>query len=265
VCAYLLMHRRKSNPAGVWFAFSPLAVGVIGVGFMRNFFGTHPWIAACVFLVGLVLSMALVAQGQDETTTVGEQPAGAASWVPATFLAGCFVYGAMVSVMARTQNSEGLALVALVRAHTARSDAIVVVETDATLATNTVALCERADRRVVVVHDLSALEPGGSRAFLLSTSSEMQLPLVGKTSQPALASWPLVQKMLALYSTRVSRRMAGNRGLRPGTCYLYELKSGIRGEVLRPDSGAQNLPPSLASGPGEVTAGKTKDESRLQR
>jgi hypothetical protein len=224
VCAYLLIHRRKSNPAGVWLSFLPLAVGVIGVGVMRNFFGHHPWIAACVFLVGLVLSIGLVVQAQAETSTAKEPPAGAANWMLAAFLAGCFVYAAAVTVMARTQNSQGQALVALLRTHTARSDTIVLVDADALLVKHAITIAEFADRRVVVVPDLSALEPGGSRAFLVSTSSTLQLPLAGQTSQPALASWPLVQKLLAFYSTQVSRRMAGNQGLRPGTCYLYQAR-----------------------------------------
>jgi hypothetical protein len=223
VCGYLLARHRTSSRRRRWFAFSPLAVGILGVGVLRNYFGHHPWMAAPVFLVGLVLSMGLVVQTGQAAPTVGEMQARGKILGPAAFLGGCFAYGAVVVVMSSLQNWEAQALVALLRAHTARSDTIVMAETDAMLVEHSGTISEYADRRVLVVPDLSRFDGSGSRAFLLSPSGELRLPLVARTLEPALASWPLVERMLGLYSKSVARRMPGNRGLRPGTCYLYEL------------------------------------------
>jgi hypothetical protein len=228
VCGYVLAQRAKSNPERPWAAFSPLGAAVIGVGLMRNYFGHHPWMAAPAFLVGLVLSMRLMVEGQKEISSVPETQAGGKILAPAAFLAGCFVYGAVVTVMANLQMSDNHALMALLRTHTARSDIIVLADTDPTLASTAIDIAQYADRRVVVLNDLSAREHIGGRAFLLSTSDQVKLPLVAATSPPALASWPLVRELLAFYSTKVSRRLPGNRGLRPGTCYLYELNNDKR-------------------------------------
>ncbi|MGO8926072.1 MAG: hypothetical protein ACLQU3_04135 [Limisphaerales bacterium] len=225
VCGHVLAQRAKSNPERLWVAFSPLGAAVLGVGIMRNYFGHHPWMAVPAFLVGLVLSMWLMVEGQRATLTEQETPVGRKLLAPAAFLAACFVYGAVVAVMPSLQNSDSHALTILLRTHTVRSDTIMVADADPKLSSIAAGVAEYGDRRVVVLNDLSAGEHIGGRAFLLSTSGEMKLPLVAKTSQPALASWPPVRELLAFYSTRVSRRFPENRGLRPGACYLYELNN----------------------------------------
>jgi hypothetical protein len=224
VCGYVLARRAKGQPERLWVAFSPLAAAGLGVGIMRNYFGIQPWMAAPVFLVGLVLSLRLMVEGKPGPLTAPETQTDGKVRAPAAFLAGCFVYGAGVTVMASLQHSDFYALMTLARTHTARADTLVVAGADPRLAGIVTSVAECADRRIVVLNDLSAGERIGGRAFLLSTSGEVKLPLVGRTIQPALASCPLVQELLALYSTVVSRRLPGDRGVRPGTCYLYELK-----------------------------------------
>jgi hypothetical protein len=228
VCGYVLAQRAKSNPERPWVAFWPLGAAVIGVGIMRNYFGIQPWMAAPAFLVGLVLSMRLLVEGKKGTSTVQETQGGGKILAPATFLAGCFVYGAGVTVMASLQHSGFHALMTLVRTHTVRADTIVLMDTDSRLASIATGVADCADRRVVVLNDLSAWERIGGRAFLLSTSGEVKLPLVAKTSQPALASCPLAQELLAWYGKLVSRRLPGDREFSPGTCYLYELNHDKR-------------------------------------
>jgi hypothetical protein len=224
VCAYMLINRPKSNAMRVWIAFSPLAAGILEICVMRNWLGHHPWITASVFLVGLILSMKLIAERLEESSSAGESRGGGKVLLPAAFLAGCFAYGAVVISLADLHNADAHAVVALLRVHTARSDAIVIMETDLALAGSADTVAGYGDRRVVVLPDLSAVEQVGGRAFLISTSAEIRLPLVARTSPPALLSNPLVQKMLALYSRKIARRFPKNQGLRPGSCYLYELK-----------------------------------------
>jgi hypothetical protein len=228
VYGYVLAQRAKWNSKEPWVAFLPLGAAVLGVGVMRNYFGTVPWMAAPAFLAALVLSMRLMVEGKNGTSTVPDTQVGRKMLAPVAFLAGCFVYASGTIVVASLKDSEARALVTLVRAHTARSDTIVLVDTDPRLAGIAGGVADFADRRVVVLNDLSAGEYIGGRAFLLSTSGEVKLPLLAKTSQPALASWPLVRDLLALYSTRVARRLPGDQGLRPGTCYLYELNNDKR-------------------------------------
>jgi hypothetical protein len=225
VCGYVLAQRARSNPERLWVAFLPLGVAVISVGLMRNYFGHHPWIAVPAYLVGLILSLRLLVEGRKETSTAPETQAGGKILAPAAFLAGCFVYAAVVTILASLHNSDPRALMTLLRTHTARSDVIVLADTDPSLAGVAADIAEFADRRVVVLKDPSSGEPIGGRAFLLSTSGEVKLPVVARTSQPALASWPLVRELLAFYTARVSRRLPGNQGLKPGTCYLYELNN----------------------------------------
>jgi hypothetical protein len=229
VCGYVLAQRAKRTAESPWGAFSPLVVAVISVGAMRNYFGIQPWMATPVFLVGLVLSMRLLLEGKKGTSAEEATAVGGKILAPAAFLAGCFVYGAMVTSMSRLQQVPDFqALMTLVRTHTARADIIVLVDTDPKLARMASTVADCADRRVVVLNDLSAWDQIGGRAFLLSTSGGAKLHLVDKTSQPALASWPLVQRLLALYSATVSRRFPGDRGIGPGTCYLYELNDHNR-------------------------------------
>jgi hypothetical protein len=224
VAGYVLSRRARRNPELPWRVFSPLGFAVIGVGTMRNYFGIQPWMAAPLFLVSLVLCLRLVLEGTEESSAGEETEVGGKILATSAFLMGCFVYGTMVTAMARLQqNPDFQSLLTLLRAHTARADTIVLVDTDPLLARIATSVAQCADRRVVVVHDLAVWDKIGGRVFLLSTSSAVALPLVEKTSRPALASCQFVQELLALYSTTVARRFPADRGFKPGTCYLYNL------------------------------------------
>jgi hypothetical protein len=229
VCSYLLAQYAKGNPERSWTVLSPLGIGVIGIGIMRNYFGVQPWMATPVFLAGIVLSMRLMVEGKKATPAAEGRQLGGEILAPAAFLAGCFAYGALVIIMARLhQNPDFHALVALARNHTVRSDTIVLLDADPRLASIATTVAECVDRRVVLLNDLSAWEQIHGRAFLLSTSGEARLHLVGRTSQPPLVSCRLVQKLLALYRTIIARRLPGDQGFAPGTCYLYKLTNNIR-------------------------------------
>ncbi len=170
---------------------------------------------------------------EERRRTASETAPGRRVLPQAAFLAGCFVYALAVTVLASLHDSECRAMVTLVRTNTARSDTIVVAETDPKLASISGGVADFTDRRVVVQRDLSLGEPLAGRAFLLSTSGEVKLPLVATTSQPSLVSWPVVQKLLAWYRVAVARRLPGDQGFRPGTCYLYELVSANRAANLQ--------------------------------
>ncbi|HOX58610.1 MAG TPA: hypothetical protein P5205_15965 [Candidatus Paceibacterota bacterium] len=228
VYAYFLARRAKCKPQRPWIVYLPLGAAILGVFVMRNYFGTVPWMAAAAFLAALILSMRLVMEQQKETFAESELRAGGRLLMPVTFLAGCFVYASAVTILASLHDAEARSLVTMVRNHTARSDTIVLEDTDPKLTGMANGVADITDRRVVVLNSLPAGEHLGARAFLLSSSGEAKLPLVAATSQPALISWPLVRKLLACYSTKVARRLPGDQGLKPGTCYLYELSNGDR-------------------------------------
>jgi hypothetical protein len=233
VHGYLFVQRLDRNSEKPWAAFLPLAAVVLGVGVMRNYFGTVPWMAAAAFLAALVLSIKLILEGRSAAAAASEPPSVGRALPQAAFLTACFCYALAVSVLATLHDSECRAMVTLVRVHTARSDTIVVAETDPKLASICGGVADVTDRRIVVQRELSLGEPLAGRTFLLSTSGEVKLPLVATTSQPALISWPVVQRLLAWYRMAVARRLPGDQGFRPGTCYLYELVSATRAANLQ--------------------------------
>ena len=207
-----------------WFALSPLALTVLEIVFMRNYFGHHPWMAAPVLLAGLIFSMVLLrAQKENPATALGRKTHG--FLLPATALL-CFLYGLAVVGFFRAHELNGLALAGLVSHHTARSECIVIVTNlDPQTAKIAPQIEYHVDRRVLVVDDLEHLPAGSGRIVILSAvPADGALALRAQVSGGDAAFQPLMQKMCAWFTRVIARRQPGDRTDYAGTYFLYEAK-----------------------------------------
>jgi hypothetical protein len=222
-CCFL---SRRPKPGGIrsWLLFLPLGVGLLGVASLRNYYGHHPWMAAPMDVVGLVLSLALLFKSRE--VPVPEEAAKPRGFIwPTAFVLSGFVYAALVTSILRVHSGEFLALVKLVRDHTVRSDSIVLMEsTDPELAKDQDTIAQYIDRHIIVVHDLTAPQLPAAHAFVLSLTESEKLPLVGMTTEPEFASWPGVRQLLDWYAKAVARRSASEAHFKPKAPYrLYQL------------------------------------------
>jgi hypothetical protein len=230
VGAWVLARGEKPADGSRWRSLWPLAAAILGVASMRNYFGVHPWMSVPMLLVGVVCSLRVLVVRESGAAAQTPAPSGRGMLAPAGFLAGCFAYAVVVTLMQRVHNAEAYSLLSMVRDHTVRADVIVLVQaTDPQMAADAEVQMCCMDRRVVVLKDLSDWSGWAERAFVVSRAKFEQLPLVATTTPPAAASWPLVQDVLAWYAQRVARRVPGEQHFRFGTtCYLYELSGAPR-------------------------------------
>ena len=207
-----------------WFALSPLALAVLEIGFMRNYFGHHPWMAAPVLLVGLVFFMVLLRSQAEVPATAPTQKTGV-GWLPATALL-CFLYGLAVVGFFRVHELNGLALAGLVSQHTARSECLVIVKSlDPQTAKIAPQIEYHVDRRVLVVDDLEHLPTGQGRLVILSAvPADGALSLRAQASGGEDDSQSLMQKMCGWFTRVIARRQPGDRTDFAGTYLLYETK-----------------------------------------
>jgi hypothetical protein len=225
VFAYVVV--KQARAVGIsWRAFLPLVVSVLGIASLRNYHGHQPWITVpAILLPGLILGLRLLlpnAPAQSE----GVQSSLRRYWLrPTVFVLACFAYGMFVTLMYRVHQGQFVALLRLVRDHSARSDTLVVLEkTDPKLVNDAVTLAIGMDRRVLVLKDLSDPRLPREKAVVLSLSDLESLPLLSQTAEPGFHSWPGVQKLLNIYAKRVARRAAGEEHFKPPAPYrLYAL------------------------------------------
>jgi hypothetical protein len=207
-----------------WFAFSPFALAVAEIGFMRNYFGHHPWMAAPLLLVGLIFSLVLLRVHDERDAAVSSRDVKTV-FVPALALL-CFIYGLVVVFFFRANEANVLSLVNLVRQHTERSNCIVIVKNlDPETARMAPRFDEVLDRHVVVADDLDHLPASGASIVILSTaSSSGVLNLLAQTSGGGAnsQSWP--RKTADWFNHSIARRRPGDRLELADTYFLYETK-----------------------------------------
>ncbi|MBI5387060.1 MAG: hypothetical protein HZA90_20505 [Verrucomicrobia bacterium] len=211
LCGYALIRTARMNCRKVPMALLPLAVAICGVGFLRNYFGHHPWMAGPMFLSGLLFTLGLLLRAEParpESSIPASAPGRIRIVVPTAFLTGCLVYALLIVGAHRAYHVESHQLITLVRNHTNRPDTIVVARNlDPQMAARADAIPDSADRRVVVVNDISDLQNLGDHAFLISAQNlDDRLAFVAQSSRPAFLSWPLVRHALHWYASRVARR-----------------------------------------------------------
>jgi hypothetical protein len=211
-------------------AFAPFLVGALGIACLRNYYGHHPWMAAPVFVVGMVFTLKLLTREQPPLPA-DAQPAPADTFKPvatSAFVLCSLVYAVGVSLMYRAHNSDFITVLRMLQDHTARSDTIVLVEnTDTKLPMEAETIGVYGDRHITVVPNLQDIGTSALRgnAFVLSAAEMPELPKVARTEEMAIRSWPLVRLLSELYARRIAKRSAVEQHFKLGTtCYLYKLK-----------------------------------------
>ncbi len=224
ICGCAVMKCLRGRNQKIWFAISPFALTVVEIGFMRNYFGHHPWMPAPLLLVGLVFSLALL-------RVPNERDAAIPGWdvktvfVPALPLL-CLVYALVLMVFFRANEANELSLIGLIRHHTGRSDFIVIVKSlDPETARIALRCDDKFDRHVVLVDDLDHLPAGKARVVILSTvPSGSGLNLLAQTSGGGISSQPWLQKTADWFNRSIARRRPGDRVELADTYFLYEPK-----------------------------------------
>jgi hypothetical protein len=218
-CTVTKCLRGRNQKTG--FALSPLALAVVEVGFMRNYFAHHPWMAAPLLLVGLIFSLALLRVHNERDAAA---PGGSVKtvWVPALALL-CFIYGLAVMIFFRANETNALSLAGLVRQHTERSNCIVIVkDLDPETARMAPRLVEMLDRRVVVADDLGHLPASQTPLIILSTAPATRgLNLLAQTSGGGTNSQSWLRKTADWFNHSIARRRPGDRLELADTYYLY--------------------------------------------
>ena len=228
ICGYAVTKCLRGRNQKTWSAISPFALAVVEVGFMRNYFGHHPWMAAPLLLVGLIFSLVLLRlhiESAAATTGRGIIPQPKTLSLPAISLLG-FIYGMAVMIFFRANETNALSLVNLVRQHTERSNCIVVVKNlDPETATMAPRFDELLDRRVVVADDLDHLPASKTPIVILSTvPSSGRLNLLAQTSGGGTNPQSWLRKTADWFNHSIARRRPGDRLELADTYFLYEPK-----------------------------------------
>jgi hypothetical protein len=215
---YATVRWMRTGAGFPWLAFAPLALTVMDIVIMRNYFGHHPPMAGPLLLVGLVFSLALLRL--KPPGSVKEVPEKISfKFAPALALA-AFVYGLALLVCFRANENHLLFVTQLVLQNTARSDVIAIVKAnDPATASQAGRLYEPADRHMVVVDDFSALAGETNHWFLLtSINPGSSFKLVAQSAPPS-QSW--ISKPGEWFSRFIAKRGADDRIDLPGPYYLY--------------------------------------------
>jgi len=203
-------------------ALLPVLAAMMGVMFMRNYFGHHPWMAVPMLMPGLVLSLALLFRRNPTERDQSTKPTSGLM-----FLAACFLYALAILGAHRVYNAEALELTVLVLQRTARTDTIVLVESlDPQMVAQAEALGVSCDRHVVVLPDLKSPMPPGGNAYVLSAVNLAdQLPVYAMSKKSALPSLQFIGKMKAWYVRTISRRGPQDRHFEYTTGAVFGLYS----------------------------------------
>jgi hypothetical protein len=214
VLAYAIGRRVRNRGGFSLPMFGPLAMAVADLISMRNYFGHHPWMAGPVLIVGIIFSLVLLRVPRaeaDEKIPFKLMPAWAV---------GCFVYGLVVLLFFRANETQLLDLIQLVRCNTARSDTIVLRKSDLNTAALADRLPELLDRRLIVVDGLQQLAAEKDHWVILS-SVELNGPLT-PFAQSTIQSGSWLGKVTGWFNKSVAKRRAGDRLELSETYLLYE-------------------------------------------
>jgi len=210
--------RFRLAPGAVAAATLPLAMALLEVAAMRNYFGHHPWMTPPVIIVGLIFSFNLLSAGQVETKPV--TGGGLKRLVSTTAV--CLLYGLAVVFAYRANGAEGRVLTGLIRHQTARTDWIVLVKN---LAPITMQMADRMDstldRHVVVVEELKDLPVGQGLAILTEMPMEGGQLLAESRAGSGAGLDAVMQKAALWFRLHIAHRRADDRPEFAPHYYLY--------------------------------------------
>ncbi|HEX3626760.1 MAG TPA: hypothetical protein VH280_15215 [Verrucomicrobiae bacterium] len=199
-----------------WLVFAPLALTVANLVIMRNYFCHHPWMAGPVLVIGVIFSLAILrtSSAENATDALGKIPYSVVH--PVALL--CVIYGFAVLAFLRANETEQLALVKLVREHTARSDTIVILKGDSSTAGLAERLDDPLDRHLVVVDNLNDLANQDHCIILSSVAFDNSPRLIAK-SEASSDSW--LTQVADWFNRSISHRQPGDRMELRDSYYLY--------------------------------------------
>lgn len=210
-------HAFRRSKIGLLFLV-PLAIPLLEMAALRNYFGHHPWMSCNFVLLGLIL--AIVTWQANRT---GEpEKAGAPVKAPWQFaaLAALLLYTSAVLAFYHIHNAAEINLVKFLRAHTTRATTIAVnPDTDPGLgAMVELRLPELFDRNVIY----ATIPTNAPAPVVLLTAVES--PRAGHliARSQATGGSPLMEKMLAWYSQTIAHRRAGDKLDFADNYFLYE-------------------------------------------
>lgn len=214
---YAAGQRAWSGAKFSWWMFAPLALAAANLVIMRNYFGHHPPMAGAVLLAGLIFSLVLLRTPSAEEVKV--QPSVPFGFVPVLAALG-FAYGLAFLIFFRANDASMLALEHLVRAHTARSDVMVILKTDTGTAGMVERLEEPLDRHVIVADKAEDSTDGKDHLVILSAVPlDNSFSLVAQSAPPS-QTW--LNKVTDWFNQTIAKRSPGDRLEMADTYYLYE-------------------------------------------
>lgn len=219
--ALVVKYVRQSGAIN-WMAVSPVALAVVEVAGMRNYFGHHPWMASPVLLAGLVFSVVLLRAPRGETTACGR---AFHLLLPAVPLF-CFAYGMAVLMFLRANRVNEFSLITFVRQHTDRSALLVVPRNpDAKTAAMVARLQDVCDRHMEAVDDISHL-PAKTGDVVILSSEPLTGPveLVARTTSQSTNSSSILSRAANWFNQTIAHRRSGDRLDLPDTFMLYKPK-----------------------------------------
>ncbi len=226
IWGWILVRNIKVEPIRVAAGLAPIGLAALQAMSLRNYFGHHPWMAAPLFLLGIILSLFMVFRPGMPATT---QPLTAPMGRRYLIWAATFGFGFAVLLSYREHQARLISLVSLVRSHSARAEGIAIVRgVDANTAGMAARLDGLLDRWLVVVDTLPDPAHPVAASYILSA-----VPLPGNWSLAAqsdndpLQSVPLLHGALHWFTKNISRRAAGDRLDLAETYYLYQVPSNL--------------------------------------
>ena len=229
--------RKHGRPALLYLL--PLGVTLLSILGMRNYFAHHPWMAATVLLIGLVLSMQLMLG----TDPIASGPGTAPIEIPLSFamavLMGGLVYGSAVTLVSRASARDYDALITIVRQHTARTDPInIMPQNDPWLVENSARLASLFDRRLVLsnaqLFESQTSRPATPEYLLTLSRLDERFTLVAQTGNSESGLQETMNAMLHWYRTTIAQRRQGDRLEVSATYYLYKATGMTGGEQKEP-------------------------------
>lgn len=214
--AYVLGRAWKQFDTAVFGTVGTVAIAAAMVLGLRNYFAHHPWMAAPVLTLGMLLSLqSLLQLAAKQKVTLLEPPQKAVTLA----IIGSFAYGILLAFMLRVNSIEQNNFITFVRGHTARQTIIHIPEGDVWLVQNSPRLTAMLDRVIAIQSNGTATVRGDH--VLTTKLAEQHGRLVAQSDNEKSWAVRLAELPLEWYRKTIVRRRVGDRLEMPPTYYLY--------------------------------------------
>jgi hypothetical protein len=204
-------------------ALLPLIASLACVALFRNYFATHPWMAAPVIIIGCIATL-LSWHDRSETKSY---PSGAKTKIVVVIISlGSFVYSLLLSQVYQLYSSGTADIKSMIRSHTSRAD---IVFCDESVFEDGMVLdwlelgC---DRKLLHWEAIicSTVHRANTRLFLLTTTPKSAVgALVADSNNPVGPIAGFLNIPLEWYRAKVARRDAREVPKPSAIYYLLEL------------------------------------------